>query len=550
MNTDFIVKGDNKTAEELGFNTDLDKAQVITKDEDKVLDAELHTDLLNKSERDKIADLGINLSEIIQSMVNHDSGGVLNTYKAHKYGRLLEAHMDKDPRYKEILGDPNISAEDKQRVLNAAVNTFLTSRGYAGPPLEVLIGEESLLARGKVVISKDKLNGLSFLEDLGHELGHLVSYDDGNEDTAKIVEGKMGTLEETDTQGKYNNYLESLKQEYKNLKTEEETKEWLATVSESEIEYINGKRVLAGGAAVLISGGRIYVGVTTASAGVVLLDTPFFAAGGVLTLGGVGETIFGLSDFSVGVQDIYYGMIESEKESYNYLENKIDNSIGEDMYGLLNHVSGGSTSYTNLVKATYYDNNILLKYKDIGNGYLLTKTENGQEKVIGPKGGEYNAVGFDREGRTIFKNNKEHYIFKGGEKIKVTAPSLGGEIDTGLKRPYLTVATKKEIMERYTDNGDGTFTHNKTDKIIQGPTDYAHNSGFENRRLILAAESLGMDQKTFNKYVNSRNSIFSLENYIRNRSHKDEMPGISLEKNILEDMQKFLKELDKWQKKE
>ena len=124
--------------------------------------------------KDKIADLGINLSEIIQSMVNPDSGGVLNTYKAHKYGRLLEAHMDKDPRYKEILGDPNISAEDKQRVLNAAVNTFLTSRGYAGPPLEVLIGEESLLARGKVVISKDKLNGLSFLEDLGHELGHLV----------------------------------------------------------------------------------------------------------------------------------------------------------------------------------------------------------------------------------------------------------------------------------------------------------------------------------------------------------------------------------------
>ncbi|GAA6325122.1 hemagglutinin repeat-containing protein [Fusobacterium ulcerans] len=237
VNTDFIVKGDNKTAEELGFNTDLDKAQVITKDEDKVLDAELHTDLLNKSEREKIADLGVNLSEIIQSIVNSDSGGVLNTYKAHKYGRLLEAHINKDPRYKGLLGDPNISIEDKQRVLNAAVNTFLTSRGYAGPPLEVLIGEESLLARGKVVISKEKLSGLSFLEDLGHELGHLVSYDDGKEDTAKIVEGKMGTLEETDTQGKYNDYLEILKEEYKNLKTEEETREWLATIPDNEKEY-------------------------------------------------------------------------------------------------------------------------------------------------------------------------------------------------------------------------------------------------------------------------------------------------------------------------
>ncbi|WP_308008851.1 hypothetical protein [uncultured Fusobacterium sp.] len=118
------------------------------------------------------------------------------------------------------------------------MNTFLTSRGYKGPKVDVLIGEESLSTRGKVVISKDKLNGLSFLEDLGHELGHLVSYDDGKEDTAKIVEGKLGTLEETDTQGKYNDYLESLKEEYKNLKTEEETREWLATISENEKERL------------------------------------------------------------------------------------------------------------------------------------------------------------------------------------------------------------------------------------------------------------------------------------------------------------------------
>ena len=53
------------------------------------------------------------------------------------------------------------------------MNTFLTSRGYKGPKVDVLIGEESLSTRGKMVISKDKLNGLSFLEDLGHELGHL-----------------------------------------------------------------------------------------------------------------------------------------------------------------------------------------------------------------------------------------------------------------------------------------------------------------------------------------------------------------------------------------
>ncbi|MHD0315831.1 hypothetical protein [Fusobacterium varium] len=48
----------------------------------------------------------------------------------------------------------------------------------------------------------------------------------------------MGTLEETDTQGKYNDYLEILKEEYKNLKTEEETKEWLATIPDNEKERL------------------------------------------------------------------------------------------------------------------------------------------------------------------------------------------------------------------------------------------------------------------------------------------------------------------------
>lgn len=45
---EFEIAGESKTAEGLGFNTDLSKAQVITKDEDKVLNVNLYTDLLNK----------------------------------------------------------------------------------------------------------------------------------------------------------------------------------------------------------------------------------------------------------------------------------------------------------------------------------------------------------------------------------------------------------------------------------------------------------------------------------------------------------------------
>lgn len=62
---------------------------------------------------------------------------------------------------------------------------------------------------------------------------------------------------------------------------------------------------------------------------------------------------------SVGVQDIYYGLIESEKETYDFF----------------NYISGNFTLYVSEVKRTYYDKNIFLKYKDIENIYLLTKTE-------------------------------------------------------------------------------------------------------------------------------------------------------------------------------
>lgn len=106
----------------------------------------------------------------------------------------------------------------------------------------------------------------------------------------------------------------------------------------------------------------------------------------------------------------------------------------------------------------------------------------------------------------------------------------------------MTKATKDKIEERYIDNGDGTFTHIKTKNIIQGPIDYGHIYSWENRRLIKAAESLGMDQKTFNQYVNSRDNIFQFENHYENVSHENEKPGNGLEKDIVNDMKKFLKE--------
>lgn len=64
-------------------------------------------------------------------------------------------------------------------------------------------------------------------------------------------------------------------------------------------------------------------------------------------------------------------------------------------------------------------------------------------------------------------------------------------------------------------------------------------------KVTKAAELLGMGQKTFNQYVNSQDNIFQLENHYENVSHENEKPRNSLEKDIVEDMQNYLKELNK-----
>ncbi|WP_339067460.1 hemagglutinin repeat-containing protein [Fusobacterium animalis] len=54
INTDFEISGKKTSAEDLGFNTDIDKAQEKTKDEEKHLDAELHSDLIGEDKRNEI----------------------------------------------------------------------------------------------------------------------------------------------------------------------------------------------------------------------------------------------------------------------------------------------------------------------------------------------------------------------------------------------------------------------------------------------------------------------------------------------------------------
>ena len=231
VNTEFIVQGKNKTAEELGFNTDINKSQEITKDEEHYLDAELHTDLLNKDERDKLTEAGEKIGDLAEAMTNLNDGRIGNTYKENRFGNLFNKFASEQEGRLDILGDPNISDVDKRNVLNDLVKDFLLSKGYKGEMPQILIGDKTESAdtryNGKeyVFISKEDLNSSNILSILGHELGHMNTYDI-DESTAERIESKVDTkVEQSVTNDKYSEYLAELRKDYEELPNEEETKE-------------------------------------------------------------------------------------------------------------------------------------------------------------------------------------------------------------------------------------------------------------------------------------------------------------------------------------
>ena len=223
VNTEFEIAGESKTAEELGFNTDLSKTQVITKDEDKVLDAELHTDLLNKSERDKIAQAGEKIGDLAEAIANSNDGGIFNTYKENRYGNLFNKYAASQKEYLAMLGDPNLSDIDKRNVVNELIADFLKDRKYEGKMPEVIIGSKTEAVDSRydgnerIFITKEDLNSSDVLSKLGHELGHFNIYDK-NEKTAGNIEKKINVVINTsETNGEYNSQLEKLKDKYKDL---------------------------------------------------------------------------------------------------------------------------------------------------------------------------------------------------------------------------------------------------------------------------------------------------------------------------------------------
>ena len=158
INTDFEISGKKTSAEELGFNTDIDKAQEITKDKEKHLDAELHTDLLGKDKQEELKKAGGIISDLTTVLGNKGQtdavenkgkteGNFLERYKQLSMVRAIGDQVERNPEYLSILDKKAIKngkIDDKTQVeqvsvMNKLLNDALRAKAYAGPDIKMVL---------------------------------------------------------------------------------------------------------------------------------------------------------------------------------------------------------------------------------------------------------------------------------------------------------------------------------------------------------------------------------------------------------------------------
>lgn len=161
------------------------------------------------------------------------------SYRQPNLFRLLNKVLNFKYKLSGLFSNKNISLEEKGKVLNDIVIGFLTSRGYTGPMPEIRIGENTFAVDSKnssklnerkenpngpqeiIYISKNDLTSSEIMQILGHELGHLATYDK-DQKTADNIESKIDKIE-IGKDGDYTEYLASLKDKYNNLPSLEES---------------------------------------------------------------------------------------------------------------------------------------------------------------------------------------------------------------------------------------------------------------------------------------------------------------------------------------
>ncbi|RRD34321.1 hemolysin, partial [Fusobacterium nucleatum] len=149
INADFEISGKKRSAENLGFNTDISKAQEKTKDEEKHLDAELHTDLLGKDKQEELKKAGGILGDIGTALTSKDKtkGDLLERYKQASMMRAIGDQVEKNPEYlsildKKVIKNGKIDDEtqiEQVSVMNKLLNDALRAKGYKGPDIKMVL---------------------------------------------------------------------------------------------------------------------------------------------------------------------------------------------------------------------------------------------------------------------------------------------------------------------------------------------------------------------------------------------------------------------------
>ena len=136
-------------AEDLGFNTDISNSQEITKDKEKHLNAELHTDLLGKDKQEELKKAGGIISDLTTALGNKSKteGDFLERYKQLSMMRAIGDQVAKNPEYLSILDKKAIKngkIDDKTQVeqvsvMNKLLNDALRAKGYKGPDIKMVL---------------------------------------------------------------------------------------------------------------------------------------------------------------------------------------------------------------------------------------------------------------------------------------------------------------------------------------------------------------------------------------------------------------------------
>jgi len=180
-------------------NSDLNNSQVITKNQDiGGLDATVTVDhrVLTESGRDKIAEdimksdmlleaveLAITTEKVGITDLNSEIGKQNDTYEA------IKSEIANNPVLASQLQNPNLSAEEKQQVLNQLTHTVMTELGYVteGYDNQITADENSIRQgfyseeTGDAYINDEHIDSTGELvETAGHEMAHAMDSQDGS----------------------------------------------------------------------------------------------------------------------------------------------------------------------------------------------------------------------------------------------------------------------------------------------------------------------------------------------------------------------------------